>query len=91
MLDLSNQGLKYLPESICSLKSIQKPFWSSDKKGININNNSLCDEFYYSNVKIDTSIDWWMNLMIDKYKLKVYWAEPTIIETNKYVSAFDIV
>ena len=29
--------------------------------------------------------------MIDKYKLKVYWAEPTIIETNKYVSAFDIV
>ena len=48
------------------------------------------DEFYYSNIKIDTSIDWWMNLMIDKYKLKVYWAEPTIIETNKYVSAFDM-
>tara|TARA_Y100000992_G_scaffold290450_1_gene245961 strand:+ start:128 stop:772 length:645 start_codon:yes stop_codon:yes gene_type:complete len=51
----------------------------------------LYDEFYYSNIKIDTSIDWWMNLMIDKYKLKVYWAQPTIIETNKYVSAFDIV
>lgn len=49
----------------------------------------LYEEFQVSR-SINTSIDWWMNLMIDKYNLSVYWAEPTIIETNKYVSAFDI-
>ena len=49
----------------------------------------LYEEFRVSR-SINTSIDWWMNLMIDKYNLSVYWAEPTIIETNKYVSAFDI-
>ena len=50
----------------------------------------LYEEFNNPKLKVDTSIDWWMNLMIDKYKLNVYWAEPTIIETNKFKSAFEI-
>ena len=53
-LDLSNQGLKYLPESICSLQIVNNKWKGKDSQalwyklvGINVANNSLCDEFYY--------------------------------------------
>ena len=48
----------------------------------------LYDEFYNENFKTDTSIDWWLNDMIRKYDIPVYWAEPVLIETNKYESSF---
>lgn len=48
----------------------------------------LYDEFNNENFTSDTSIDWWMNDMIRKYNIPVYWAEPTLIETNMYESSF---
>lgn len=48
----------------------------------------LYDEFNSFKGKIDTTIDWWKNQMIDKLKLNVYWAEPTIIKTNLYETSF---
>jgi hypothetical protein len=39
----------------------------------------LCE--YISNLKykIDTNIDWWLNIAARDNKLNVYWAEPTIV------------
>ena len=48
----------------------------------------LYDEFNNENFTTDTAIDWWMNDMIRKHDISVYWAEPTLIETNKYESSF---
>jgi GR25 family glycosyltransferase involved in LPS biosynthesis len=48
----------------------------------------LYDEFNNENFTTDTSIDWWMNDMIRKHDISVYWAEPILIETNKYESSF---
>tara|TARA_X000000950_G_C13916608_1_gene661345 strand:+ start:5936 stop:6577 length:642 start_codon:yes stop_codon:yes gene_type:complete len=48
----------------------------------------LYEEFKSCETKIDTTIDWWKNQMIDKFNLNVYWAEPTIIETNVYETSF---
>lgn len=46
----------------------------------------LIEEFE-SNNKISKTIDWWKNQIIEKYKLNVYWAEPTIIDTDLYESS----
>ncbi len=48
----------------------------------------LYDEFKNGEKKVDTTIDWWKNQMIEKFNLNVYWAEPTIIETNVYETSF---
>ena len=48
----------------------------------------MYDEFKNGEKKVDTTIDWWKNQMIEKFNLNVYWAEPTIIETNVYETSF---
>ena len=49
----------------------------------------LITEFDNKETKVDTSIDWWMNEMITKYDLKVYWAEPTIVNTDLYETSIN--
>ena len=49
----------------------------------------LISEFDNKETKVDTSIDWWMNEMITKYDLKVYWAEPTIVNTDLYETSIN--
>ncbi|MBH19494.1 MAG: hypothetical protein CL851_03615 [Crocinitomicaceae bacterium] len=49
----------------------------------------LVNEFTNSNI-IDEPIDWWMNSMIDKFNLKIYWAQPTLVDTNLYETSFNI-
>ncbi len=46
------------------------------------------EKFFSNSYKVDTSIDWWKNEMIDKYNLNVYWGEPTLISTNNFESSF---
>ena len=48
----------------------------------------LYDEFNHNDFTTDTTIDWWMNDVIRKYNIPVYWAEPVLIETNKFESSF---
>ena len=48
----------------------------------------LFDEFNNEYFFTDTTIDWWMNEVIRKYEIPVYWAEPCLIETNKYETSF---
>ena len=48
----------------------------------------LFDEFDDQNFFTETTIDWWMNSVIRKHKIPVYWAEPFLIETNKYETSF---
>ena len=48
----------------------------------------LYDDFLINPKKIETTIDWWKNQMIEKFKLNVYWAEPPIIKTNIYETSF---
>ena len=48
----------------------------------------LYDEFNHNDFTTDTTIDWWMNDVIRKYDIPVYWAEPVLIETNKFESSF---
>jgi hypothetical protein len=48
----------------------------------------LVNEFNKEDHKIDTSIDWWKNEMIAKYKLNVFWGEPALISTNLYDTSF---
>ena len=38
--------------------------------------------------EISLTIDWWKNNIIKKNNLNVYWAEPTIIDTNIYETSF---
>jgi GR25 family glycosyltransferase involved in LPS biosynthesis len=38
--------------------------------------------------EISLTIDWWKNNIIKKHNLNVYWAEPTIIDTNIYETSF---
>jgi GR25 family glycosyltransferase involved in LPS biosynthesis len=38
--------------------------------------------------KISLTIDWWKNNIIKKNNLNVYWAEPTIVDTNIYETSF---
>lgn len=47
----------------------------------------MCKEFENAD-KISLTIDWWKNYIIRKNNLNVYWAEPTIIETNIYETSF---
>ena len=49
---------------------------------------NLVNEFNIEDYKIDTSIDWWKNEMIEKHKLTVFWAEPPLISTNLYDTSF---
>lgn len=49
----------------------------------------LVNEYTNSNI-IDEPIDWWMNSMIDKFNLKIYWAQPTLVDTNLYETSFNI-
>ena len=49
---------------------------------------NLVNEFNKEDHKIDTSIDWWKNEMIAKYKLNVFWGEPALISTNLYDTSF---
>ena len=51
---------------------------------------TLHQEFLNKSKRVDTSIDWWMNQMIDKYNLKIYWAEPTFVDTNLYETSFNV-
>ena len=46
------------------------------------------NEFNDENFITDTTIDWWMNDVIRKHEIPVYWAEPFLIETNKYETSF---
>ena len=48
----------------------------------------LFDEFNSENFFAETTIDWWMNDVIKKYEIPVYWAQPSLIETNKYETSF---
>lgn len=48
----------------------------------------LFDEFNSENFFVETTIDWWMNDVIRKYEIPVYWAQPSLIETNKYETSF---
>lgn len=48
----------------------------------------IYEEFNQPEFLTDTSIDWWMNEVIRKYEIPVYWAEPVLIETNKFESSF---
>ncbi len=48
----------------------------------------LYDEFNHNDLTTDLTIDWWMNDVIRKYDIPVYWAEPVLIETNKFESSF---
>jgi GR25 family glycosyltransferase involved in LPS biosynthesis len=47
----------------------------------------MCKEFENAD-KISLTIDWWKNSIIKQNNLKVYWAEPTIINTNIYETSF---
>lgn len=38
--------------------------------------------------KISLTIDWWKNNIIKKNNLNVYWAEPTIVNTDIYETSF---
>ena len=49
----------------------------------------LVNEYMNSDI-IDEPIDWWMNSMIDKLNLKIYWAQPTLVDTNLYETSFKI-
>jgi|TARA_B110000495_G_C23038566_1_gene621422 GR25 family glycosyltransferase involved in LPS biosynthesis len=51
--------------------------------------NLLINEYMDAKI-INEPIDWWMNSMIDKLNLKVYWAQPTLINTNLYETSFNI-
>ena len=53
-----------------------------------IRDRNLVNEFNKEDHKIDTSIDWWKNEMISKYKLNVFWGEPALISTNLYDTSF---
>ena len=46
------------------------------------------EEFHSDSYKVNTSIDWWKNEMIEKYNLNVYWGEPTLVSTNLFDSSF---
>ena len=48
----------------------------------------LYDEFNGRDFRTDTTIDWWLNDVIRKYNVPVYWAEPPLIDTNIYESSF---
>ncbi len=48
----------------------------------------IYEEFTQPEFITDTSIDWWMNEIIRKYEIPVYWAEPVLIETNQFESSF---
>ena len=48
----------------------------------------IYEEFTQPEFITDTSIDWWMNEIIGKYEIPVYWAEPVLIETNQFESSF---
>ena len=48
----------------------------------------LYDEFNDRDFRTDTTIDWWLNDVIRKYNVPVYWAEPPLIDTNIYESSF---
>ena len=51
---------------------------------------SLLVNEYTNSDFIDEPIDWWMNSMIDKFNLKIYWAQPTLVDTNLYETSFNI-
>ncbi len=48
----------------------------------------LVSKFSEKSFKTDTTIDWWLNELIMKNNLKVFWAEPTIVSTNHFESSF---
>ena len=51
---------------------------------------SLLVNEYINADMIDEPIDWWMNSMIDKLDLKIYWAQPPLVDTNLYETSFKI-
>lgn len=48
----------------------------------------LFNEFNKKDYKVNTSIDWWKNEMIQSHALNVYWGEPTLITTNLFDTSF---
>ena len=48
----------------------------------------LLSEFNKKEFKVNTSIDWWKNEMIESHSLNVYWGEPTLISTNLFDTSF---
>ena len=48
----------------------------------------LVNEFNSGEI-IDLPIDWWLNKIIEKFDLDVYWAQPTIVTTNLYETSFN--
>jgi hypothetical protein len=39
----------------------------------------LCEYIQNYQYQMDTPIDWWLNIPIKEKKMKVFWAEPTIV------------
>ncbi len=48
----------------------------------------MVDEFNKADYKVNTSIDWWKNEIIEKHNLNVFWGEPSLIYTNLYETSF---
>jgi GR25 family glycosyltransferase involved in LPS biosynthesis len=48
----------------------------------------LLHEFNKKEYKVNTSIDWWKNEIIEQCGLNVYWGEPTLISTNLFDTSF---
>lgn len=77
-------------------KNIQAVSWGGDGASRNADAYFISkkyaqifyDEFNKENSTVDMNIDWWMNGIIRDHEIPVYWAQPFIIQTNKYETSF---